>query len=134
MAWESYSLDRYAQELVLAAKKRSPDSLNQSHKMRLAVAFGLERFWGEQFRHKSDRDGKGVYWQEVWATLVKIMATTGVKIPNDRIPDREGREQVDAIEGMSKKLWSLSLKDQRVTLAVLKELCDALVWWTQRHK
>lgn len=134
MAWESYSLDRYAQELVLAAKKRSPDSLNQSHKMRLAVAYGLERFWGERFRLKGDREKKDVYWQETWETLVKIMAITGVKIPNDHIPDRERREQVDAIEGMSKKLWSLSLEDQRVTLAVLKELCDALVWWTQRYK
>ena len=134
MAWESYSLDRYAQELVLSAQKRSSDSLNQSHKMRLAVAYGLERFWGERFRLKGDRERKDVYWQETWETLVKIMAITGVKIPNDRIPDREGREQVDAIEGMSKKLWSLSLEDQRVTLAVLKELCDALVWWTQRHK
>jgi hypothetical protein len=140
MAWESYSLDRYAQELVLGAKQRSPDSLNQSHKMRLAVAYGLERFWGEQFRLDGDRDGKDVYWREVWTVLVKVMGTAGVKIANDRIPTADKRNatqvtaQVRAIEAMSKQLWNLSLEEQRVTLAVLKELCDALVWWTQRYK
>ena len=137
MSWESYGLDRYAQELVLAAKKRSPDSLNQSHKMRLAVAYGLERFWGEQLRLAGDRDRKDVYWREVWAILVRVMAKAGMTIPNDSIPasrDRNDRAQTEAIETMSQKLWNLSLEEQRVSLAVLSELCDALVWWTQRYK
>jgi hypothetical protein len=137
MSWESYGLDRYAQELVLAAKKRSPDSLNQAHKMRMAVAYGLERFWGEQLRLAGDRDGKDVYWREVWSTLVKVMAKAGITIPNDAIParrDRNDRAQTEAIETMSQKLWNLSLEEQRVSLAVLSELCDALVWWTQRYK
>jgi hypothetical protein len=144
MAWESYSLDRYAQKLVLAAKKRSPESLNQAFKMRMAVAYGLERFWGEQFRLKGDRDKKDVYWQEVWKALVDIMAKTGITIPNDPIPEVPDKKdkpkvnaQIAAIEAMSGKLWNekeLSLDDCRVTLAVLTELCDALVWWTQRYK
>jgi hypothetical protein len=137
MSWESYSLDRYAQELVLAAKKRSPDSLNQAHKMRMAVAYGLERFWGEQLRLLGDREKKDIYWGEVWATLVKVMAKAGVTIPNDSIPairDRNDRAQTEAIEIMSQKMWDLSLEEQRVSLAVLTELCNALVWWTQRYK
>jgi hypothetical protein len=137
MAWESYSLDRYAQELVLAAKKRSPDSLNQAHKMRLAVASGLERFWGEQWRLVGDKEKKDIYWREVWTTLVKIMAKAGVTIPNDAIPigkTKNDRVPVDAIEKMCEKLWNLSLEEQRVSLAVLTELCNSLVWWTQRYK
>jgi hypothetical protein len=141
MSWESYGLDRYAQELVLAAKKRSPDSLNQSHKMRMAVAYGLERFWGEQLRLAGDRDKKDIYWNEVWATLVTVMAKAGITIPHDRIPKVEDKKnhsqlkaQTEAIETMSKKLWDLSLEEQRVSLAVLSELCNALVWWTQRYK
>jgi hypothetical protein len=137
MAWESYSLDRYAQELVLAAKKRSPGSLNQAHKMRLAVASGLERFWGEQLRLAGDKEKKDIYWREIWTTLVKVMARAGVTIPNDPIPtsrDKNDRVQAEAIEAMSKKLWDLSLEEQRVSLAVLTELCNALVWWTQRYK
>lgn len=35
MAWESYNLDREAQELVL--KYRDHDVLNESHKMRATV-------------------------------------------------------------------------------------------------
>jgi hypothetical protein len=141
MAWESYRLDRYAQELVLSAKKRNPDSLNQSYKMRLAAAYGLERFWGEQFRLRGDLESNYVYWQEVWGILVRVMATAGVEIPNDLIPiindnnnQAQIRAQTDAIEQMSNKLWGLSLEDQRVTLAVLTGLCDALVWWNQRYK
>jgi hypothetical protein len=141
MSWESYGLDRYAQELVLSAKKRSPDSLNQSHKMRMAVAYGLERFWGEQLRLAGDKEKKDIYWREVWAILVKVMAKAGITIPNDSIPKVEDKKnqaqvqaQTEAIEIMSQKLWNLSLEEQRVSLAVLSELCDALVWWTQRYK
>jgi RNase P/RNase MRP subunit p30 len=141
MSWESYGLDRYAQKLVLDAKKRSPDSLNQSHKMRLAVAYGLERFWGEQFRLTGDEGSSDVYWREVWKILVQVMARTGIKIDDDFIPEVQDRKnntqvnaQIVAIESMSQKLWSLSIEDQRVSLAVLSEICDALVWWTQRYK
>ena len=46
MGWTSYGLDQIAQRLVLDAKGRNPDSLNQGHKMRMSTAYGLERFWG----------------------------------------------------------------------------------------
>jgi len=50
--------------------------------------------------------------------------------PNDpvRVDNTAG------IKTMAKKLWDLSLEDQRITLAVLTQLCDCLVWWTQRYK
>jgi hypothetical protein len=33
MAWQSYELDHIAQKLVLDARRRDPQSLNQSHSM-----------------------------------------------------------------------------------------------------
>jgi hypothetical protein len=141
MAWESHGLDRHAQQLVLAAKQRNTESLNQAYKMRMAISYGLERFWGEQFRLEGDRDQKDVYWREVWTTLVNVLATAGITLANDPIPLVENRRneqqvhaQVTAIEGMSHKLWNLSLEDQRISLALLAELCDDLIWWTQRYK
>jgi hypothetical protein len=38
---------------------------------------------------------------------------------------------------MADGLWRFSEEhpdDQRVALAVLTQLCDCLVWWTQRYK
>jgi hypothetical protein len=46
---------------------------------------------------------------------------------NGKIPTRE-------IQAMSESLWALSVEDQRVAIAVLTQLCDCLVWWTQRYK
>ena len=69
MTWNSYGLDRIAQELVL--KYRHQDVLNESHKMRLAVAYGLERFWGEHLRLRKETEGK--YWKDTWDELVKIL-------------------------------------------------------------
>jgi hypothetical protein len=130
MAWTTYGLDQIAQKLVLKAKKTDPNSLNQAHKMRLAVAYGLERFWGESLRLQKNERAKSEYWKSTWDALVDIMKEAGVKIPNEKVnPD-----QVAQIEGMSKKLWEISLEDQRVALAVLTQLCDSLVWWTQRYK
>lgn len=141
MAWNSYGLDQAAQQLVLAAKKRDRDSLNQAHKMRMSVAYGLERFWGEALRLEEKEPAKAQYWRDTWTALVAIMVQAGVTIPNDAIPaisDRRNQTQVtrqaEAVEAMAQKLWQLELDDQRVTLAVLTQLCDCLVWWTQRHK
>jgi hypothetical protein len=56
------------------------------------------------------------------------MAKAGITIPNDSIPasrNKNDRAQTEAIEKMSQKLWNLSLEEQRVSLAVLSELCDA---------
>ena len=130
MAWKSYGLDRSAQKLVLQAKQRDDKSLNQSYKMRMAVAYGLERFWGEHLRLQGKEQTKSDYWKATWDALVKIMAEAGIAIPNDPVQS----EQTRAIEAMSEKLWSLSLADQRVALSVLTQLCDCIVWWTQRYK
>ena len=130
MGWNSYGLDREAQQLVLEAKKRSKDSLNQSYKMRMAIAYGLERFWGEHLRLKKKEEDKSKYWKETWDTLVKVMKKAGVELPNDKVsPD-----DIKAVQKMSEKLWGISLEDQRIAMAVLTQLCDCLVWWTQRYK
>ncbi len=132
MAWKSYDLDRRAQTLVLAAKQRDRESLNQAYKMRSTVAFGLERFWGEHLRLQGTHgtNAKATYWQETWNALVDIMRQAGVTIPNDAVQVNNIR----AIQAMAEKLWSLSLEDQRVAIAVLTQLCDCMIWWTQRYK
>lgn len=130
MGWNSYELDRAAQKLVLDARQRDPKSLNQSHNMRMAVAYGLERFWGEHLRLKGKEETKSIFWKETWDALQNIMLQSGVTIPNDLVvPSNTGQ-----IKTMSEKLWALPVEDQRVTLAVLTQLCDCLVWWTQRYK
>ena len=132
MTWKTYGLDREAQKLVLDARGRDPDSLNQSYKMRMAVAYGLERFWGEHLRFQArDRErSKSLYWKETWDALVKVMGDAGVTLPNDPVNINDTR----AIHDMSSKLWQIELEDQRVALAVLTQLCDCIVWWTQRYK
>jgi hypothetical protein len=163
MAWKYYSLeekgqqfhslDQIAQKLVLGAKGRvvwdaqkrivldakgrSKNALNQSFKMREAVAYGLERFWGEHLRfqgkskHRGDEfDIKSQYWKETWDDLVTVMELTGVTIPNNQV----NLSRPDTVKSMAQKLWALDIKDQRIILAVLTQLCDCIVWWTQRYK
>lgn len=138
MAWQSYELDRIAQKLVLAARERDPKSLNQSHDMRMAVAYGLERFWGEHLRLKGKKvedENKSKFWKATWDELAIVMEKTGVTIPNDPVEfDTKGKILTKDIQVMSEKLWALSVNDQRVSIAVLTQLCDCLVWWTQRYK
>ena len=130
MGWKSYDLDREAQKLVLDAKKRDEKSLNQSYKMRMAVAYGLERFWGEHLRLQDKEASKSQYWKETWDALVGIMEQAGVLIPNDSVNANNANE----IQAMSDQLWQLTIDEQRVSLAVLTQLCDCIVWWTQRYK
>jgi hypothetical protein len=130
MAWNSYGLDQEAQRLVLAAKLRDEKSLNQSYKMRMAIAYGLERFWGEHLRLQGKEETKSKYWKDTWDTLVKVMAQAGVTLPNESVRS----DNAKAIQSMSEDLWQLSLQDQRVAMAVLTQLCDCIVWWTQRYK
>lgn len=128
MAWESYKLDQEAHDLVVKYRDKK-DALNQAYKMRVAVAYGLERFWGEQFRLVKDKD-KADYWRDTWKALVKIMANAGVKIPNDNVsPD-----DTAAIKIMANKLWDFPVEQRKVAIAVLTQLCDSMVWWTQRYK
>jgi hypothetical protein len=135
MTWNSYGLDQIAQDLVLKALKRDGKSLNQSYKMRMAVSFGLERFWGEHLRlgannKKQAEIDKAQFWKDTWDELVKVMAKAGVTIPNDSV----SVTNVDQVRAMSEKLWKLEIDEQRVSLAVLTQLCDCIVWWTQRYK
>lgn len=130
MGWKSYDLDREAQKLVLDAKQRDEKSLNQSYKMRMAVAYGLERFWGEHLRLQAKEPEKSQYWKETWDALVGIMEQAGVLIPNEAV----NVNNVNQIQAMSDQLWELEINEQRVAIAVLTQLCDCMVWWTQRYK
>jgi hypothetical protein len=130
MTWNSYGLDQRAQKIVLAAKLWDDNSLNQAFKMRMAASYGLERFWGEHLRLQTREPVKSRYWKATWDTLVEVMQVSGIEIPNDPVKV----DNTQAIQAMVEKLWQLPIHDQRVALAVLVQLCDCLVWWTQRLK
>ncbi len=125
--WRPYDLDYYAQELVLEFRN-TKDVLNESHKMRMTIAYGLERFWGEHLRLKGKEQKKSDYWKQVWEKLHSILDEAGIKLPNDNV------NSTDDIKAIAKAIWSMPLADQRVALMVLTQLCDSLVWWTQRYK
>ncbi|UFP93585.1 hypothetical protein [Gloeobacter morelensis] len=132
MSWTPYLLDQEAQKLVLKYRDKK-DVLGQSYKMRTTVAYGLERFWGEHLRLRREKDtAKAQYWKETWDAFEQIMKKAQVVIPNEPIPDN--KDNTPAIEKMSARLWNLKLEEQRIALAVLTQLCDSLVWWTQRYK
>ena len=139
-AWQPYYLDRHAEGLV--RKYRDKEKvLNESHKMRMTVAYGLERFWGEHLRLKpkpkdkySEKDkidlNKANYWQDVWHALSEIFEPTDIKIPGQNITS----SKTEDIKPVVDKLWAMSMSDRRIVLMVLTQLCDSLVWWTQRYK
>jgi hypothetical protein len=112
--WQPYSLDRYAHDLVLARRDKESEVLNQVHKMRSTVAFGLERFWGEQ--HRLDGD-KAEYWRDMWRTLAEILQDAGIALPND-----------------ANNLWDFNREHRKIAIAILTQLCDCAIWWTQRYK
>ncbi|HEY9700078.1 MAG TPA: hypothetical protein V6D10_22675 [Trichocoleus sp.] len=129
MTWKLYEIDRVAQELTLSF--RDKDVLGESHKMRATTAYGLERFWGEHLRlsqKQQDKD-KADFWKATWDALCKIMKQAGVTIPNDKVTG-----DTRSIQTMSEKLWAFDIEQRKIALAILIELCDSLVWWTQRYK
>ena len=131
MALESYRLDQFAHDLVLKYRDKKDGKisvLNQTHKMRMSVAYGLERFWGEHLRLDGN---KASYWKETWTTLVEILSHAGIKLPNDEIISEK---DTAAIKNMAEKLWTFDTQQRKVALAVLTQLCDCMVWWTQRYK
>jgi len=130
MAWKSYELDQIAQKLVLLARERDPKSLNQSYKMRMAVAYGLERFWGEHLRLKGKEEEKSQYWKSTWDAFCDVMTKVDIKLPKETV----GTTETEKIQEISTQLWALPIEDQRVAIAVLTQLCDCIVWWTQRYK
>ncbi len=145
MTWNSYELDRVAQRLVLDARNRHSKSLNASHDMRMTVPYGLERFWGEHLRLSNSNKlkklsekeklevAKSKYWKDTWDAFCGVMEKAGILLPKDTV-DLKNAEASEKIKEISEKLWSLSIEDQRVAIAVLTQLCDCLVWWTQRYK
>jgi hypothetical protein len=115
-------------------KFRDAEVLGESHKMRMTTAYGLERFWGEQFRLMRESNDKADFWKETWKELHDIMNKAGINVPNDTIIDPKNTAQ---IKEMTNKLWDethFPIEQRKVTLAVLIQLCDSLVWWTQRYK
>ena len=133
MSWEFYGLDERARKLVkqqLASAreanlpaKETQILIKESHKMRQTVAFGLERFWGEQLRLQDKEPAKANYWRDTWNELVMILKEGEVNLPQ--------HQNVDA---MADALWKISPENQQIALSVLTQLCDSLVWWTQRYK
>jgi hypothetical protein len=132
MSWKMYEIDRIAHDLVLKFRDKK-DVLNESHKMRVTTAYGLERFWGEHLRLQKDNQDKADYWKETWDALCTIMKSAGVTIPNDAVSITNTTQ----VKAMADKLWNeqtLPIDQRKVALSVLTALCDSLVWWTQRYK
>ncbi|WP_223270080.1 hypothetical protein [Nostoc sp. 'Peltigera membranacea cyanobiont' 213] len=65
---------------------------------------------------------KADYWEDVWNVLVDL-TKEDIDLPLHKDVKVEEDE-----------LWKLSRDKQEVALAVLIQLCDCLVWWTQRYK
>jgi hypothetical protein len=160
MTLQIYGLDRIEQKLVLVSREengvepryRNKDVLNEGYKMRTTVSYGLERFWGEHLRLGTETH-EGCYWKDVWDTVVEdILKPAHIELPNEVViiksppigrresqEDKAAREATNTrqIHNMANKLWAFAQSEptnQRIALAVLTQLCDCLVWWTQRYK
>jgi hypothetical protein len=130
MPWQAYALDEKARKLVKDAlngdkniKEPSKQAFKESYKMRATVAYGLERFWGEAKRHEKDSPALAKYWKATWDVLVETLEKAEVKLPKH-----------NNVAAMADELWKLPREDQQIALAVLTQLCDCMVWWTQRYK
>lgn len=161
MSLKPYEIDRLAHDLVLKFRDKK-DVLSESHKMRMATAYGLERFWGEHLRLQRESQEKADFWKETWTTFCKIMKDAGITIPNDSVNPNDANATT-AIKAMGNKLWAFGMpkervsqndptavqttidelsedeieqynKQRKIALTVLTELCDSIVWWTQRYK
>lgn len=116
MAWEPYNLDQTAHDLVFSYRNSS-EALQQVYKMRSAVAYGLERFWGEQLRLSGD---KKRIWTDTWTALRDVLDRANIQLP--------------AKNADPKDLWGFPIAQRKIAIAILTQLCDAIVWWTQRYK
>jgi hypothetical protein len=137
-----YNLDQKAQDLVLDFREQA-DVLNESHKMRVTASYGLERFWGEHIRLLGKGNAtdvaKGKYWRRTWETLADILDEAGLELPDSKVLSKSQLDQfeitTEEIKETSKQFWNeMDLEKQRIALSVLIQLCDSLVWWTQRYK
>jgi hypothetical protein len=131
MGWHPYDLDHLAQEIVLKARHRDADSLNQAYKMRASCAYGLERFWGEHLRLADKEAAKAQFVADVWKALVGILAKARLSLPADLLSSKDSEQRIQSV---AENIWRLKPEEQQAALAVLTALCDAVVWWTQRLK
>jgi hypothetical protein len=133
MGWHPYDLDHLAQEIVLKARKRDPETLNQAYKMRAACAYGLERFWGEHLRLADREMDKAAFVADVWKAFVGIIQRSGagIALPGTMLSNKANEAE---IQDVAQQIWKLSPEEHQVCLAVLVSLCDSVVWWTQRLK
>jgi|LakMenEpi03Aug12_release.lakeMendotaPanAssembly.Ray.scaffolds.fasta_scaffold80009_4 hypothetical protein len=155
MSWTPYDLDHLAQGIVLKARERileiekssrsekdrneklkeARDALNQAFKMRANCAFGLERFWGEHLRLAKGEQEKenfsAAFVADVWRVFVVIMRDAEIKLPPDLLSSKASEVE---IKKATNQIWSLGPQNRQVALAVLTNLCDSVVWWTQRLK
>ncbi|MFM6403783.1 MAG: hypothetical protein ACKPGT_03670, partial [Microcystis sp.] len=78
------------------------------------------------------------YWRDVWQKFVDILEDAGLRVPRGKInPQDKPEAQTKAIQAIAREFWNqetFPLEDQRIALYVLTQLCDSLVWWTQRYK
>lgn len=154
MSWTPYDLDHLAQGIVLEARERiqkvatgndsekekslklkeARDALNQAYKMRANCAFGLERFWGEHLRlakNDVEKDNfSAAFVADVWRAFFVIMRKADIKLPSLLTSKASEAE----IKKATNQIWSLAPQNRQVALAVLTNLCDSVVWWTQRLK
>jgi len=152
MSWNPYDLDHVAQGIVLKVRERAQDPsmksdrsnskedklekvkdvLNEAYKMRAACAFGLERFWGEHLRlSKKDEQQKAEFIADVWRAFVVIMKDAGITLPHNLYKNTASEAEIRKV---TNQLWALQPQDRQAALAVLTNLCDSVVWWTQRLK
>lgn len=142
-SWQPYELDHIAQAIVWNARKNDlkiraqpttkiSESLNHVYKMRANCAYGLERFWGDQLRlnAKPEDAYKAELVAATWSAFVQLMGRAKIQIPNAAVDPGKENE----IERMVDALWNLGTEQTQASLAVLTNLCDALIWWTQRLK
>ena len=133
MTWNPYGLDHLAHEIVLQARHRDSESLNQAYKMRAACAYGLERFWGEHLRLADKEINKAEFVADTWKRFVGILhrAHPDLKLPGTMLSNSQTEAEIQAA---AHQIWLLDPQEHQISLTVLTALCDSIVWWTQRLK
>jgi hypothetical protein len=128
--WKPYSFDHYAQSLVIKYRDQK-DVLNETHKMRMTIAYGLERFWGEPLRLEKESQPKANYWKDVWKTLLEEFlqpSGLGTKLPSTYSSSTE------KIQETIQLIWDMDQEEREISQMILTQFCDSLVWWSQRLK
>jgi len=128
--WKPYSFDHYAQFLVIKYRDQK-DVLNETHKMRMTIAYGLERFWGEPLRLEKESQPKANYWKDVWKTLLEEFlqpSGLGTKLPSTYSSSTE------KIQETIQLIWDMDQEEREISQMILTQFCDSLVWWSQRLK